>query len=255
MLAATVLAAVAVGLGAAALSSGLVGSQGGSPNPAVDFSRITPSPYYVTTPTFPDYSNPAHCQLPDNERKRPDLPPLSCRYSSAEPTPGTIPTLSPLVTRPSIPAPSGFQIIDNQLFRFTVQAPDTWYSDMRPEGGAFHLYDPNATREAATQTRIPGGGIAFYFGAGQYVPPRVPDGFLGVVETKLLQPNTSFGGVPGVVWDEGAGEGVAHQYTAAFLKDGIVYRVDVRVQDDRPSAAMQGDIDAVNAVLSTINPY
>jgi hypothetical protein len=126
---------------------------------------------------------------------------------------------------------------------------------MRPEGGAFDLFDSVAAQENGSGVPIPG-GIVFSFEAHAYVGPRYPDGYLGETEAKLLQPHASFGGTPGVVWDEGAVDGYAHEYVAAFRVAAVVYQVIVTVQDDgRDPTAIQSDADMVMSVLSTITPY
>lgn len=261
-LVAVVAGAVVLGAaGAVALALATGGGSDDAARHAVDFTKITPlavvPPIGTITPTLPDYSNPSHCQLPQDDRPAPDLPPLSCRHSGAEPPPGTIPTVEP-AKREGSPTPiKGSQVIDNLLFRFTVQIPDTWFSDMRPEGGQFDVLDPRITRQQAKGS-VETGGVVLDFSATKYVAPYAPGAVVGDAETRLLTPNASFGGVPGAIWEEaqGGADGVAVTVRAAFLKDGVVYEVLGNVVDDgQPAAAIQADVDAVKTILSTITPY
>jgi hypothetical protein len=228
---------------------------------AVDFTKITPlpvvAPIGTPSPTLPDYSNPPKCQLPEDDRPSPDLPPLSCRNSGAEPPPGTIPTVDPAKPQSTPTAAKGFRVIDNQVFRFTVQIPDAWYSDMRPEGGQFDVLDPRITRQQAEGTEETG-GVVIDFSATKYVPPYAPGAVVSDTETKLMKPNASFGDVPGVIWEDqqGGADGLAVIIHAAFLKDGVVYEVLANVVDDgQPSDAIQADVDVIKGILATITPY
>src|SRR4051812_10834647 len=90
---ATAIVVGAAGAVALALATG-IGSDDAASH-AVDFSKITPVAPLTGTRTVPDYGNPSHCQFPDDEQPSPDLPPLSCRSTGAEPSPGAIPTIDP----------------------------------------------------------------------------------------------------------------------------------------------------------------
>ncbi len=229
-----------------------------APSGVADFTKLTPRPFpgYPSTITPADLTEPT-CQAPANERPQPDLPPLSCRISSGEPPPGVIATASAL-QRPTVAPlqPSGASIADNQLFRYTITVPDGWYSNMRPEGGQFQLSDPPATAETLDPAKHIPGGIVIIFGARKYFVPDVPGGFVPLVEERLQRPNVSFGGVPGVIWDEGPGEGAAAQLRAAFRKDDVVFEALALISGNgRSQEAVAGDIAAARAVLLSITPY
>lgn len=260
---ATIVVAVAVGVSAAfavvAIHSRSASSTGGAEGAAVDFSKITPLPFTgYGTFTPPDYSNPPHCLLSENDRPDPALPPLSCRYTGAEPPAGAIATVDPSSRQSQQPASTptaGYRTVDNQLFRFTVQLPDTWYSDMRPEGGAFFVSDPRSTRRRANGTSETG-GVGIEFSARKYVtaaPLILPD-----AERMLTKPNTVFAGAPGVIWEvqDGGSEGLAVTIHAAFRKDDVLYETVALVLDDgQPASAIQADIVDIRRILESIAPY
>jgi|GEM_PF-3064402 len=226
------------------------------PSGVVDFTKVTTIPFtgYPSTITVPDLSEPT-CQAPSNDRPQPDLPPLSCRLSSGEPPPGTVPTASPAERpAPAAPQPGGATVADNQLFRYTITIPSGWYSNMRPEGGTFQLTDAVATREMVDNSHPPG-GIAIVFGGRKYVDPSVT-GEIVTAEKRLQHPNASFGAFPGVIWDEGPGEGAAAIIHAAFRVGDVVFEATAGVEGDgRPQEAIAADVAAVRSVLQSITPY
>lgn len=231
-------------------STGLVTSQGGGEGSAVNFAKTTPLPFQPVTYTPPDYSNPSHCQAAEDERPSPDLPPLSCRNSAGEPPPSFIPTVDPAVAPLAARARAGWKIVDNRLFRMTVQVPDSWYSNMRPEGGTFAVADPAATAHAAGRSPTSGLGIAMLFEA------HAPSGVVPEVSHKLEQPNATFAGVPGVIWDEGNAEG-SRYLRAAFRVGDVTYQMDIYVDGSpgRPTADIEADIELVKAILATVTTY
>lgn len=235
---------------ALALANG-VGSDDAAKH-AVDFSKITPVAPLTGTRTVPDYSNPPHCQLPEDERPSPDLPPLSCRNTGAEPSPGMIPAFDPETPRTPSPAHAGQKIVDNRLFRLTVEIPDTWYSNMRPEGGQFAVVDPSAAEHAVKHTKGPL-GVAIDFSVREYVAWAAAG--LGEIETGLESPNTTLAGVPGVIIDEGNAEG-SRWLTAAFRTGDVVYIMNAYVgEQGRSTDEVQADIDVVKVVFSSITTY
>ncbi|MHB8684734.1 MAG: hypothetical protein ACYC9X_10485 [Dehalococcoidia bacterium] len=231
-----------------------------APNPVVDFTKLTPLPFYgygtVTPPNF-DPTALAHCQLPANDRPAPGLPPLSCRSTGAEPPPGAIPTPAP-GQRPSlakVAAPAGWQTFDNPLFRFTYAIPPGWYSNMRPEGGTFQVDDPPAVIEANDGKANPPGGVAVFFSAIAYVPPTTPK-IASPADKVLAAPNAMFGTVPGGVWDEGPGEGLAHIIHGVFVRDGILYQIRAHIEGDgRTSDQIAIDLATVRELFARVNPY
>ncbi len=248
--------ATAAAIAVAMWTTGFVTSQGGGGGSAVNFTKITPLPFkgYPATVVLPNTTNPPGCTLPTNERPDPNLPPLSCRNSGAEPPPGTIPTAD-AAKRPPTPTPEkGTHVIDNPLFRFTVQVPDGWYSDMRPEGGEFHLYDAAGAAEQAKGADLPGGLVA-HFTARAYVPLDDTAFVVPVIDKHLQAPNATFGGFPGAIWDEGPGEGLSHMIYAAFRKEAVVYVITINIADDADVAAIEADLKTVTALLATVTPY
>jgi hypothetical protein len=250
---AVVISAILLGAaGAVALARANGGGSDDAAKHAVDFTKVTPVPPLTGTRTVPDYSNPSHCQFPEDERPSPDLPPLSCRNTGAEPSPGAIPTLDPKQAPTPALAQAGHKIIDNPLFRLTVEVPDTWFSTMRPEGGAFDVFDPIETEHEAKHTNGPL-GVALGFSAGQYVASAAKG--LGHVETALESPNTTIAGAPAVIIDEGTAEG-SRWLTAAFRRGNVLYRIDAFVAYlGRSDDDVEADIDIVKTVLASITTY
>lgn len=172
----------------------------------VDFTKLTPIPF----PGYPTgvsegYNDPwPTCQAPADEQPDPDLPPLSCRNSASEPPPGSIKTPAPAeipdATAVAAEAPKEWTVIDNRLFRYTLAIPPGWYSNMRPEGGEFRIFDETHTKRIMSKGATPG-GIAGSFSARPLA--RRLAGFPIDVEDHLASPNTSFGIVPGAIWDDG----------------------------------------------------
>ncbi len=248
------LGAVVSGLAAWAVAS----SQDGGSNFA-DPSLITTVPFTgyptdVAAGIKTPFAEPT-CQAPEDERPDPNLPPLSCRKSDLEPPPGSIETAAP-EERPVItPGPKGEDIRDNVLFRYTYAVPEGWYSNMRPEGGAFVLRNPVATKQSVELGDKTPGGITMYFTASELVTTPSVGGGLPAVEEHLLTPNTSFGSFPGVWWDEGPGAG-ANALRAAFTRDGVVFEVIAltgmlgRTEDE-----IAADLAVVHKVFESITPY
>jgi len=210
---------------------------------------LTPLPYVPQSVTPPDTANPPKCKLSVDERPGPDLPPLSCRHEDNEPKTGVIPT-APLGTRPSIqPTPPGWVSLDNALFRFTVAHPSDWYSDMRPEGGTFTVQNPAATADELSA------GVLIIYSAHDFEPAAIPE-YRSIPEQKLATPNTKFGDIPGAIWDEGPGEGLAHIIFGAYLREGVLFLIQGNVVDGaRTPGEIQTDVDLVYAVLATVTPY
>jgi hypothetical protein len=230
----------------------------------VDFSKVTPLPF----PGYPtdiassialDSSKAPTCQAAADERPDPNLPPLSCRSSASEPPPGSIDTPSPA----EIPnnatlaanAPAGWTVIDNRIFRYTLALPPGWYSNMRPEGGAFYVFDEIKTEEVLGKggVTLPG-GVAAGFSARRLVTDTVP-GFTPNVEEHLATPNADFGGHLGAIWQEGGGEGTAVSVHAAFAREGVVYEMVFDIEDDRAAVAIDADVALSRQILATIQPY
>jgi hypothetical protein len=127
---------------------------------------------------------------------------------------------------------------------------------MRPEGGAFELTDPPATAETLDPTKNVPGGIVIFLSARKYFVPPLPGGFLPEAEERLQTSNVSFGDVPGVIWDEGPGEGAAAILHAAFQKDGVIFEALAGVAaDGRTKESIAADIATTRAVLLSITPY
>jgi hypothetical protein len=220
-----------------------------------DLANVTtlPFPGYPETVTVPDYDDPPECRYPEDEREDPSLPPLSCRNTGAEPPPGAVPTVDPAEREPTPAAEDGSRIIDNAAFRYTVRVPDDWYSDMRPEGGTFALYDPAATA-AHGNGSLPG-GLILMFHAASYQPPLLPE-LGGPIEKNLANPNIKFGTIDGATWNEGPGEGLAHFVHAVFIRDGVLYQIDAYVAGgDRPRGTVDADLARAYDVIATVSPY
>lgn len=248
------LGAVVSGLAVWAVAS----SQDGGSNFA-DPNLITTLPFTgYPTDVAPGIKTPFSeptCQAPEDERPDPDLPPLSCRKSDLEPPPGSIETAAP-EERPAItPGPKGEDVRDNVLFRYTYVVPEGWYSNMRPEGGAFVLSDAPGTNELLDPSSNPSGGIIIFFSARNQLTQPLASGTWPVVEEHLQNPNSSFGSLPGAVWDEGPGEG-AFAVRGAFAKDGIVFEFYALVGDlGRAPDDVTADIEAAKATLASVTPY
>jgi hypothetical protein len=215
---------------------------------------ITPLPFRPpATVQPPDTSNPPRCQAPQDDRPAPDLPPLPCRYSGAEPPPGAIPTPAANEVLTPTNAPEKWQIVDNPVFRYTLAVPPDWYVNMRPEGGEFYVLDPVALAEEAKGGNPPG-GVALHFTAELYV--RVEPPFASPVDVHLDAPNASFGRYPGAIWEEPAGgEGLARIVHTAFVKDGILFKMLGNFGDGLSDADVGAEVALVEQILATITPY
>jgi hypothetical protein len=256
--AAIIVGAVVLGAaGAVALALGSGAFSDDAPKHVVDFTQITPLPFngYPATVTQPNYNNPPHCQLPEDERLSPGLPPLSCRNSGSEPPPNTIPTADPAKRAPTPTADKGFKVIDNALFRYTLLVPDTWYSNMRAEGGEFEISDPQAVGEFSTHLNAPG-GVELHFSAMVWSTALTPVVSESVLQQRLRTPNARFGEYVGATWDDGPGEGLAHSFFGAFVKDGVLYEIQANIEDDgRSTPEIDADLARVTQILASIAPY
>lgn len=225
----------------------------------VDFTRITP----VVVTGLPDRTpasidpNRDPCQAPPDERPVDGLPPLSCRNADSEPPPGSLPTKSPneLLPTPDAAIPSTWRTIDNAVFRFTVAVPEGWYSNMRPEGGQFKVFDVISSQEAGTNVSLPG-GIWISFSAREALL-AVESGSLDLFpEEKLRRPTTSFGDTAAVIWEEEGGENLAKTIHAAFIRDGVIFEVYAAIQKDHPTpVGIEAATAQALAVINTIRPY
>lgn len=243
--------AVSAGVVLGIRSTGLVRSQDRGEESAVDFTKITPLPFTPQTVVAPDYTQwTGGCQFPEDERPDPTLPPLSCRDRSSEPPPGVIPSVDPTAPRAAAPAPEGWRTIDNPLFRLTVQVPESWFSNMRPEGGGFAVYDEIATSRISNEEEPFGGegpfGLVIFFAARKYVSAKA-----GLAESKLEHPNTTIAGLPAVTWDEGVGLG-SQRIGFAFRNGDVLYEVGANVDAIGPS---DKDISQAREIISTISLY
>ncbi len=228
----------------------------------VDFTKLTPLPFagYPTDVAAnypPDFNKLPTCQAKSDERPDPNLPPLSCRFSGSEPTPGMIKTPSPDelpdIEELSRSIPAGWKIVDNRLFRFAIAIPGDWYSDIRPQGGAFSLMD-KPFADAVVSGERPAGGIWCSFSARGVVTRE--SGSLPAVEEHLQSPNTTFGSLAGVIWDEGGGEGLAHYLHVAFTDGVVVFEADVHIlHGGRGSDEIERDLRLVYEVFQTLQPY
>ena len=252
IVAATAILATAAAIAVAIRTTGFVTSQGGGGGSAVDFTKITPIPARaIPSIVHPADVTPSHCQRPEDERESPNLPPLSCRNSGAEPPADAITPADPAMVPTPASIKAGFKIIDNQFFRLTVEVPDSWYSNMRPEGGEFHLFDPAATEANAKHTEL-NNGIGLHFSASAYVAYAE-----GVAEVyiQLEKPNTTFGGNPGVIYDKGTAVG-ERWIRAVFRKGGILYEIDAFVTEGgRPDDQIEADLVTIRGILATVSPY
>lgn len=222
-------------------------------NPVARFD-ITPLPFtpYPATVEPPDPSKAPRCQAPAEERPAPDLPPLPCHYSGAEPPAGTIPTPAPGEHLDPRSVPAGWQVVDNPMFRFTLAIPPGWYVNMRPEGGEFYLLDAVSLEEEAKGQNLPG-GVVMHFTAQVYV--RVQPPFTSPLDAHLDAPNVTFGSYEGAVWDEPPEEGLARNIWAAFLKDGVVFTVLANIGIGGAAPELEGDVVTVREILGSITPY
>jgi hypothetical protein len=149
--------------------------------------------------------------------------------------------------------PSGWRLVHNQLFRYTLTIPEDWYSNMRPEGGEFTVFDPVASQER-NGAMMPG-GVWISFSARLAL--KAETGGLNLFpEERLGSPNTNFGGLPGVIWEEGSGEDLARVIRAAFIKDGVLFEAYAGIKADYPT---QSSIDAaaadVTTIINSMRPY
>jgi hypothetical protein len=150
--------------------------------------------------------------------------------------------------------PTGWILLDNSLFRYTMGIPPTWYTDTRPEGGAFRLFDETKTNAIATGKGGHGpGGIVGSFSAREAVTD-VPPEFTPVIERHLGTPNASFGAYPGAIWEED-GHGAATM-NGAFIRDGIVYEIHFNIEErGRTPGEILIGIQLAKDIIATIRPF
>jgi hypothetical protein len=232
-----------------------------SPGGHVDFAKITPigvtglEDQPSNYPPRPD--NQPTCQA-EATKPAPDLPPDSCRYSGNEPPPGLINTPEPsqdaVAADAANQAPSGWTVINNRAFRFTLAIPPDWYSNMREEGGEFMISDPIGTQLLGTRANLPG-GIIISFKGGKAT--QADSGGANIfIEEKLETPNANFGGTPALIWEEGPLEDLVLVVRAAFIRKGVLFQAYAAIEGD---ISLPGSADAasaqVAAILATIEPY
>lgn len=221
---------------------------------------VTPLPFTpLATVHPPDTGNPPRCQAPDDERPAPDLPPLPCHHSANEPPAGAIPTPGPgeAATPPNVP--TGWQVVDNPMFRYTLAVPPDWYVNMRPEGGEFYVLDPVALQEDARPGLDPPGGVVMHFTATG--DPRAkasvtPSPF----DPHVYAPNAtsaSFGDYPGAIWEEefSGEEGLVQRVFAAFKKNGVTFQARANFEVGLPDAEVEAEVAVVQEILASITPY
>ena len=229
-------------------------SEEGSPVAQLDRS---PRPFtgYQETVEPPDTENPPKCLYPDDERTSPDLPPLSCRHEGNEPPPGLITPAKPGERVDPAAVPEGWTVIDNPLFRLTLAIPPGWWANMRPEGGEFWIYDPVALAQQSGGGDLPG-SIVLAVSAAEFEPVSDPARARSLVQQRLATPNAKVGEFLAATWEDPGFEGLARIVRLAFAGNGFVIEFKGYVGDiERSDTEIQGDIDAVRAILATVTPY
>ena len=254
-------AALALTVAAVLTARSLVFSDDGAGIVNPEDAPTLPFPGYpTTTGEPPDLNRLPTCIAPKGDQPTPGVPPLSCRPSDSEPPVGAIKTPAPdelpdpTATNQNVP--KDWTVIDNRLFRFTLAVPADWYSNMRPEGGSFDVFDPIQTAfiVAKGQDDTLHGGVAGSFTARPYIEDD-GSGFRPSVERRLESPNADFGRQAGSIWDE-PGEDTVVSIHAAFVRDGVVYEIIFDVADrGRAPETATADVGLVRQILTTLQPY
>jgi hypothetical protein len=253
----TLLAAVAVGIGVAwvvanatqSATSQEAGHAAIIPTgpPLTPYVKPPPGPLPTEIPLeeWPD------CRAPRDEVPGPGLPPLPCHHEALEPPPGTIPTPNSeeqaVALTSTQDVPKGWVVYDNPMFRYTFALPADWYANMRPEGGEFAVFDANemAFFENGEDRE---GGVVVSLSAG------LPSVRLSEADAERLEtPNAEFGGYEGAIWEDAdsVGLGVARVMVFAFLKDDVVFRGRINFGE----GYTEDDVATVRQILGTITPY
>jgi hypothetical protein len=213
-----------------------------SPIPSQDYGTVTP----------PDTANAPACTFPADERPSADSPPLPCRHENAEPGAGALPTAA-AAERPDVAEATGSY--DNPAFRLTFAVPEPWFVNMRLEGGEFYVYDPVALIEQQDSKGL-AGGVVLHFSAAGFSPSPDPN-FAADVEVRLRTPSAAFGAYAGVIWEEqlGGGAGLDKQVQAAFLRDGILFRVVANFGIGSSDEQLAADTAVVMSIIQSVTPY
>jgi len=252
----TVVAAIAVGVGVAwvvANATGRATSEGGSP--VAHFE----GPYPTLPPTIQAGLTPAPYPPPPRgspvdttrtERPGPGLPLLPKHDPDLEPEQGVIPSALPQERVDPKDVPEGWQLIDNQMFRFTLAVPPDWYVNMLPEGGVFEIYSPTALalEGKADRGENERAGVILTFFGREYQPgSQAPD------VKALANPNASFNGTPGAIWEESptGDPTVLRKIRAAFVRYGSIFSGTAWFGEGYTDS----DVDTTQKIFASITPY
>jgi hypothetical protein len=255
----TLLAAVVVGVGVAwtiANTTGRATSDPGSPVARFEPPDTSPLPEALATlaaRTPIPYPPPPSEGCEDATRTEspgPGLPLLPKHNCIQEPKPGTI--ASPLTGERVDPkdVPEGWRVINNEMFRFTLAVPPDWYVNMLPDGGAFEIISPTALALLAKPDRgeAERAGVEIAFIAYKYRP-----GGQDPTSKGLANPNASFNGTPGAIWEESptGDPTVLRMIRAAFVRYDYVFSGNAWFGQGYTDS----DADTTQKIFASITPY
>jgi hypothetical protein len=254
----TLLAAMAVGIAIAWVVANTTGrASSEQPNPHVaDFSQspLTPpfggTPFALTPALYPPPPSEGCEDATRTESPGPGLPLLPKHNCIQEPKQGVIP--SALATERVDPkgVPEGWRVVDNQMFRFTLAVPPDWYVNMLPDGGAFEIINPAALTLLARPDRgeAERAGVEIAFIAYKYRP-----GGQDPTSKALANPNATFNGIPGAIWDElpVSEPTILRMIRAAFVRYDYVFSGNALFGE----GYSESDVAAVQKIFASITPY